>query len=53
MSAPETLWTRRTPVWWSELIVLSGADHFPVIDPRAPEWSIVEKTILDLIGIRL
>jgi dipeptidyl aminopeptidase/acylaminoacyl peptidase len=33
----------------SKLITLHGTDHFAVIDPRTPEWSIVEKTVLELI----
>ena len=33
----------------SKLITLAGADHFPLIDPRSPEWAVVEKTVLELI----
>lgn len=33
----------------SKLVTLPGADHFAVIDPRAPEWAIVEKTVLELL----
>lgn len=33
----------------SKLIPLPGADHFAVIDPRTPEWNIVEHTVLGLI----
>ncbi|HEY3740723.1 MAG TPA: prolyl oligopeptidase family serine peptidase [Bryobacteraceae bacterium] len=33
----------------SKLTTLPGADHFCVIDPRSPEWTIVEKTVLELI----
>ena len=33
----------------SKLITLPGADHFAAIDPRSPEWPIVEKTVLELI----
>jgi acetyl esterase/lipase len=33
----------------SKLIRLRGADHFAVIDPRAPEWAAVEHTVLELI----
>jgi hypothetical protein len=31
----------------AKLIPLPGAGHFELIDPRTPEWSIVQKTILD------
>lgn len=33
----------------AKLIRLSGGDHFCVIDPRAPEWVTVERTMLELI----
>lgn len=33
----------------SKLVTLAGADHFVVIDPRTPEWAIVEQTVLELI----
>ena len=33
----------------SKLIALPGADHFPVIDPRSPEWAVVETTVLELL----
>ena len=33
----------------SKLVTLPGADHFAVIDPRSPEWTIVEKTVLELL----
>ena len=33
----------------SRLATLPGADHFAVIDPRSAEWSVVEKTVLELI----
>ena len=33
----------------SKLVMLAGADHFAVIDPRTPEWVTVEKTVLELI----
>jgi acetyl esterase/lipase len=34
----------------ARLSVLSGADHFALIDPRAREWDKVEKTVNDLLG---
>lgn len=33
----------------SKLTTLPGGDHFCVIDPRSPEWTLVEKTVLELI----
>jgi len=33
----------------SKLITLPGADHFAVIDPRTPEFALVEKTVLELL----
>lgn len=33
----------------SKLVTLPGADHFAPIDPRTPEWGIVEKNVLELI----
>jgi acetyl esterase/lipase len=35
-----------------KLIPLQGADHFPGIDPRAPEWKITESTILGLLNVQ-
>ena len=32
-----------------KLITLPGADHFAVIDPRTPEFAVVEKTVLGLL----
>lgn len=31
------------------LIRLPGAGHFEVVDPRAPEWAVVERTIRELL----
>ncbi len=33
----------------AKLVTLPGADHFAVIDPRSPEWTQVEKAVLELI----
>jgi acetyl esterase/lipase len=33
----------------ARLIVLPGADHFDVVDPRSDHWAMVEKSILALI----
>jgi dipeptidyl aminopeptidase/acylaminoacyl peptidase len=32
-----------------KLVTLPGADHFAVIDPRASEWALVERAVLELI----
>jgi hypothetical protein len=35
----------------SHLLLLPGAGHFEVIDPRSREWSQVRQTILAAAGI--
>lgn len=34
----------------ARLVVLPGAGHFAVIDPRSREWPVVEKNAIDLLG---
>jgi acetyl esterase/lipase len=33
----------------THLLVIDGADHFDLIDPRSPAWKRVEQTVLDLL----
>ena len=34
----------------AKLIALPGAGHFELVDPRTPEWRVVEATVLALLG---
>lgn len=36
----------------AKLIPLPGADHFPGIDPRGPEWKSTESAIFEILAIQ-
>ncbi|MEO8127843.1 MAG: alpha/beta hydrolase [Bryobacteraceae bacterium] len=36
----------------AKLLTLPGADHFPGMDPRDPEWKITEGAILEILGVQ-
>jgi pimeloyl-ACP methyl ester carboxylesterase len=33
----------------ARLVVLGGADHFAVVDPRSEHWAAVEKTVREML----
>ncbi len=36
----------------AKVIPLPGADHFPGMDPRDPEWKITESAILEILSVQ-
>jgi len=36
--------------WEAVLIIIKGANHFDVIDPKSAAWRVVKETVISLLA---